>query len=198
MLNRTHILFFVLCFLLLKPVLNAQILPSADTFVSASNPTLNYGTSPILVVQPGTVVYIKFDLSSLPVDASVKRATLRLYVDTLVKPGSFGVFPVLSDWSEDTLAYGPSMPKLGTSPLGRPISISSFSLNNYVLADVTALVQSWVSGNIPNNGLALMLTSAGGTFSFDAREALLTGNAPELEITLMERASDPGTAAHVG
>jgi hypothetical protein len=182
-----QVLFLVFCPLwLLKPLLAAQLAPSADTFVSASNPKLNFGTSPVLVVQPGSVVYMKFDLSSLPGSANVQRATLRIYVNALVKPGSFDVFPVLGEWSEGTLTYSSNPPELGPSATGRTIPVTSFSLNNYVLADITGLVQDWVSGKLANHGLALKLTSEGGTFSFDAREALLTGNAPELDITLVK------------
>ena len=191
-----QVLFLVLCLLLLKPLLSAQLLlPSEDTFVSASNPTLNYGTSPILVVQPGSVVYMKFNLSSVPTSASIQRATLRLYVDALVTPGMFDVFPVLGDWSENTLTYGSNPPGLGASAIGRAIPVTSFSLNNYVLADITSLVQGWVSRRLANNGLALKLTSAGGTFSLDAREALLTGNAPELDIKLVNGADAAGPYA---
>ena len=179
-----QVLFLVFCLLLLKPMVAAQLLPSEDTFVSASNPKLNYGTSPILVVQPGSVVYLKFDLSSLPSGTSIQRATLRLYVDALVKPGTFDVFPVLGEWSENTLTYSSDPPGLGSSATGRTMPVTSFSLNNYVLADITSLVQNWVSGKLANNGLAVKLTSEGGTFSFDAREALLTGNPPELDIRL--------------
>ena len=190
-----QLLFLVLCLLLVKPMLDAQLLPSADTFVSASNPNLNYGTSPILVVQPGSVVYMKFDLVSLPTGASVQRATLRLYVDVLVTPGIFDVFPVLGEWSEGTLTYSSNPPRLGPSATGQTISVTSFSVNNYVLADITGLVQDWLSGKLANNGLALKLTSAGGTFSFDAKEALLTGNAPELDIKLVKGAEITGPHA---
>jgi len=191
-----QVLFLVLCLLLLKPLLGAQLRPSEDTFVSASNPNLNYGTSPILVVQPGSVVYMKFNLSSLPLSASVQRATLRLYVDALVEPGMFDVFPVLGDWSENTLTYSSNPPGLGPSAIGRTIPVTSFSLNNYVLADITSLVQDWVNRKLANNGLALKLTSAGGTFSFDAREALLTGNAPELDIKLVKGVDPTGPYAN--
>lgn len=187
-----QILFLVLSFLLLKPLLGAQLSASSDTFVSASNPNLNYGTSPVLVVQPGSVVYLKFDLSSLPKGASVERAVLRLYVDALVQPGIFDVFPVLGEWSEGTLTYSSNPPGLGPSATGRTIPVTSFSLNNYVLADITNLVQDWLSGKLANHGLAVKLTSEGGTFSFEAREALLSGNAPQLDIKLTKGADMPG------
>ena len=63
------------------------------------------------------------------------------------------------------------------------MSITAASLNQFLLVDITALAQGWVNGTIPNNGVALALTSASnGGFSFDSKESLLTGNGPELVI----------------
>jgi hypothetical protein len=77
-------LFAISLLLVLSPFAIAQVLPVADTFVSSSNPKLNYGTSPILVVQPGATAYIKFDLCGFPVGPSVSKTTLRLYVYAVV------------------------------------------------------------------------------------------------------------------
>jgi hypothetical protein len=159
--------------------------PSADTFVSSATPKTNYGSSPILIVQPGATAYLQFNLSSLPDGASVSKATLRLYVDAVVKAGSFDVYQVNSGWSESALNYNSPAPLLGISATGnQAISVTSNKLNQFVLVDVTALVQGWVNGSVPNNGLALALTTVAGNFSFDSKESLLTGNGPELEIVL--------------
>ncbi len=171
----------------------AQAPPTADTFVSSVTPKTNYGTSPILVVQAGATTFIKFDLSALPPGASIGKATLRLYVDAFVKAGSFDVYVVEGPWRENSLTYNTPPPALGPSATGNnPIAISSSSLNNFVLVDITPLVQGWVNGTIANNGLALSLTSTNGTFSFDAKESLLTGNGPELEMVLNGPTGPPG------
>lgn len=177
----------------------AQAPPSADTFVSSSTPKVNDGVSPILVVQPGATTFIKFDLSALPAGASVNKATLRLYVDFVVKGGSFDVFPVNGAWAENTLTYNTPPPSLGSSATGNtPVAITSVSLNKFVLINVTSLAQGWVNGTVANNGLALALTSANGTFSFDAKESLLTGNGPELEIVLNGPAGPQGIQGQKG
>jgi hypothetical protein len=181
---------------LLSLAVSAQAPPSADTFVSSTTPKTNYGTSPILIVQPGATTFIKFDLSALPAGASVSKATLRLYVDAFAKAGSFDVYSVNSTWAESTLTYNTPPPPLGTSATGNsPIAISSSRLNSFVLADITPLVQSWLNGTMANNGVALALTSTSGAFSFDAKESLLTGNGPELEIVLN---GPPGPAGPQG
>jgi hypothetical protein len=171
----------------------AQAPPSADTFVSSATPKTNYGSSPILIVQTGTTAYVQFNLSALPAGASVNKATLRLYVDGVVTSGSFDVFPVNSAWSENTLTYNTPPPALGSSATGnKPIAITSANFNKFVLIDITPLVQGWVSGTIPNNGVAVALTTSNGLFSFDAKESLLTGNGPELETALNGPAGPAG------
>ncbi|MGC2110575.1 MAG: DNRLRE domain-containing protein [Candidatus Korobacteraceae bacterium] len=67
---------------------------------------------------------------------------------------------------------------------GHSVAISSSSLNQFIVVDITSLVQQWISGSLPNNGLALSLTTSGGSFSFDSKESIFTSHEPELEITL--------------
>ncbi len=160
--------------------------PSADTFVSSSTPKTNYGPSIILIVQQGTTTYLQFNLSTLPTGAHVSKAMLRLYVDGVLKPGSFDVYQLNNAWSENTLTYNTPPPALGTSATGgSPISVASSSMNQFLLVDITSTVQAWVGGTLANNGVALAVAGDNkGIFSFDSKESLLTGNGPELEIVL--------------
>jgi hypothetical protein len=177
----------------------AQAPPSADTFVSSATPKTNYGASPVLVVQSGTTTFIQFNLSALPAGASVNKATLRLYVDGVLMSGSFDVFPVNGAWAENTLTYNTPPPPLGSSATGnKPIAVASSSLNKFLLIDITPLVQGWVNGTIANNGVALALTTNNGIFSFDAKESLLTGNGPQLEIVLNGPAGPQGIPGIAG
>lgn len=164
----------------------AQAPPSADTFTSSATPNTNYGSSIILAVQPGANTYLKFNLSTLPAGATVSKATLRLYVDWVTKGGSFDVYQLNNSWAENTLTYNTPPPALGVSATGgHPITVNSSSFNQFLLIDITSLTQGWANGTIPNNGLALALVGdSKGNFSFDAKESLLTGNGPELEIAL--------------
>ena len=186
--NRSHlriVIGLIFC-MLFSLSLFAQAPPSADTFVSSSTPKTNYGPGITLVVGSGSTSYLQFNLSGIPAGATVSKATLRLYVDAVVKGGSFDVYQVNNNWGENTLTYSTPAPLLGASVTGgHPISISSASWNQFLLIDVTSLVQGWVNGSIANNGLALALTNgSSGYFSFDSKESLLTGNGPELEIGL--------------
>ena len=168
---------------LLSVSMAAQAPPSADTFVARANPAANYGSAPFLAVQGGATTYVQFDLSSLPERASIAKATLRLYVNSVLAPGSFDVYQVNEAWSEETLTYN-NAPPLGASATGgKPIEVSASSVDHFIMVDITPLVQGWASGATPNNGIALALAGgpAGdlGSFSFDSKENHSTGHQPE-------------------
>ena len=121
---------FVTLFLICSMLLFAQAPPVGDTFVSSATPKINYGPSITLVVGQGSTAYIQFNLSGVPTGATISKAVLRLYVDAVVKNGSFGVYQLNSSWSENTLTYNTPPPALGTSATGgHPISITRGNLN---------------------------------------------------------------------
>ncbi len=182
--RTAHFLFYSAAFSI--PALAQQAPPSADTFAYNSTPKTNYGAWPQLVVTQGATSFIQFNLSSLPANANVTKATLRLYVDAVSTAGSFDVYAVDTPWSEGSLNFTNS-PTPGLSATGtKATSISNASANQFVLIDVTTLVQEWLNGTAANNGLALKLTTSAGSFSFDSKESPLTSHEPELEITLAE------------
>ena len=176
-----EITFLLICTMALP--LFAQAPPSADTFVSSAFPKGNYGSGVNLALSPGATSYVRFNLSGIPSNATISKASLRLYVDAVSKPGSFDVYQLNSSWSEHTLTFNTPPPPLGASATGgHPAAVTSASCNQFLLIDITALAQGWINGTIPNNGVALALTSAAGTFFFDSKESLFTGNGPELEV----------------
>ena len=184
--GRTLIALLLICGIGL-PLL-AQAPPSQDTFVSSATPRTNYGSAITLVVAPGTTSYMQFNFSGVPTGAIVNKATLRLYVDGVLRNGSFDVYQLNDSWHENSLTFNTPPPALGESATGNhPFAINSSSTNQFLLIDITPVVQGWVNGTIPNNGIALALTSANGTFSFDSKESLLTGNGPEIELAMVSQ-----------
>ena len=162
----------------------AQAPPAADTFTYSPLPTQNFGKYPLLLVQNGATSFVQFNLSALPANASINKAILRLYVDSVGKPGSFDAFEIDSPWIETGLNANDAPPLGASATGGHPVSVTSASNNQFILLDITQLVQSWESGAVANNGLALALNGTAGSFSFDSKEAELTSHEPELLITL--------------
>ncbi len=182
----------VLLLTMFSLTLLAQAPPSGDAFVLSSTPRANYGAFPLLVVQQGGNSYIRFNLSSIPANSTISKATLRLYVDAVARPGSFDVFEINSSWSESSLTFN-NAPALGSSATqGHATPITSASLSQFVVIDITSLVQQWVNGTTQNNGIALALTTSNGGFSFDSKESNFTSHQPELEIALQGQTGEQG------
>lgn len=117
-----ELLFFFL--LIVLPML-AESPPSADAFYNAT-PRANYGSYPLLVVQPGATSYIRFNLSGLPQNAMVAKATLRLFVDGIGTQGGFDVYEVDSAWSESGLDFS-NAPAPGVSAVaGQLLPIAQY------------------------------------------------------------------------
>jgi hypothetical protein len=150
----------------LTPLL-AQAPPSADTFVSSTYPTTNFGWVNSLAVGPGSTSYVRFNLATVPAGATVSKATLRLYVDLVVKAGKFDVYQVNKNWSKSTLTYNTQpLPLGGSLTGGTGISITAASCNQFLLIDITSLVQTWVNSPDSNKGVALMVVNgSNGHFS---------------------------------
>jgi hypothetical protein len=177
---------------------SAQAPPRADTFVSNEAPSRSFGSEPLLAVQSGTTSYIQFNLAGLPAGATVSKATLRLYVDAASQAGSFDVYEIDSPWSESSMTFN-NAPSLGISATGgKPVTVSKSSLNQFVLVDITPLVQGWLNGTIPNNGLALALIGTAGCFGFDSKESDYTSHEPELEVTFASGTGPQGPAGPQG
>jgi len=190
---RAGIVFLSAAFLGLSAIAQ-QVPPSADTFSASATPTVNFGGYAFLAVGPGENSYIRFNLSGVPAGSVVTKATLRLFVDDVSAGGQFDVYDLPSSptWTESTLTYN-SRPPLGASATAaNPITVSSASLNDFLLIDITQTVQGWLNNPASNTGIALVLVGTKGQFFFDSKESIETSHEPELELQLEGVAGQPG------
>jgi hypothetical protein len=111
---------------------------------------------------------------------------LRLYVNSVLTPGTFDVYQVNDSWSESTLNYNNASLPGASATGGNPVDVTTSSVNHFIMVDITPLAQGWASRATPNNGVALALAGGStenlGSFSFDIKENYQTGHLPELEI----------------
>jgi hypothetical protein len=186
--------------------------PVANAYTQEMHPSTVYGSGAAinsLTLQTGANngnVYIQFSLAGLPVDASIQKATLQLYVNQILGPGSFDVYQLNSEWSQTAMTYT-NAPAPGASATGNnPVAIPA-TADQFILIDVTPLVQGWLNGTIPNDGLVLSMTTSSGGALFDSKEAINTSHMPELQIVLngpagpqgpIGPAGPPGTASLTG
>lgn len=161
----------------------AQITPSDDAYTSTATPTTNFGAKTTLgVVSPSQSAYIQFDLSSIPAgytSASIAKATLKLYVNTVPAAGSFNVDFVNGTWSEKTITANLA-PALG-STIAPSVPLTSTNAKDYLLIDLTAAVGAWLNGTQSNDGIALVANSPLSA-TFDSKENTAQSHPPELDI----------------
>jgi hypothetical protein len=178
---KTQLAVLLLSTLCLLTAAYGQLTPSGDAYTSTAAPTTNYGTSKLLDVESSQTTYIQFNLSSIPAgytSADITKATLKLYVNTATKAGSFNVDYVNGAWSESTLDAS-NAPALGTT-IQASVPITTADKNQYILIDITAAVQAWLSGTA-NDGIALVGNSPVDA-TFDSKESTTTSHPPELDI----------------
>jgi hypothetical protein len=162
------------------PALAVEATLVADAHVNSARPGVNSGAISNLNVGGGYTALLQFDLSTLPAGttaAQVSRATLRLYCNRMDTAGSVSVQPVGGAWGEYSVTFA-TLPSLG----GAAQTVSVTQAGAYVVVDVTALVQGWVSGTTANNGVALTAVTA--VLQFDSKENDLTGHAAVLDVAL--------------
>jgi hypothetical protein len=156
----------------------------ADTYISSSLPTNNFGTLANLNVGNGNQALVKFDVaSSLPagIDSTkISKAVLRLWVNKIGAAGSIDVAAVTTPWTETAVTQN-TAPAAGVTVSLSPVSAAGY----YVLVDVTNLVKLWADYPAQNNGFVVAASASTSTSVFiDSKENTTTSHAPELEIAV--------------
>jgi hypothetical protein len=167
--------------LLAGPAAYGQLTPSGDAYTNTAASTTNYGAKTLLDVESSQTTFIQFDLSSIPsgyTSADITKATLKLYVNAVTTAGSFNVDYVNGTWTESTIDSS-NAPALGTT-IAASVPLTTKDKNQYILVDVTAAVQAWLSGTA-NDGIALVANSPLNA-SFDSKESTSTSHSAELDI----------------
>jgi hypothetical protein len=170
------------------------LLPSDDTYIKADSPLSNFGDDTTFEVRPDNNAdrrgLVKFDLSSIPTNATISSATLYLHEKSSKAGQTTSIYRVTSPWNENTVTW------LSWSLLGGGFdgSISYFTFvpdqsNCMLTLDITSLVQLWVNGTYPNHGLMLYSMGPNHIISYASKEDGTADRRPKLDIVY----SVPGT-----
>ncbi|MEK0446615.1 MAG: hypothetical protein RLZZ399_1936 [Verrucomicrobiota bacterium] len=132
--------------------------------------------------------WLQFDLQSVLPEgttwAQVAKATLTLYVRSVVVPGKIRVEAAKGAWSERTLTHQ-NGPGSQNDPSGNPYAAAEVALSSrFVALDVTELVRDWLDGSLPNHGLVVAPGDPSVRLVLDSKESLVGGHAASLEVTL--------------
>ncbi len=165
----------------------------ADTDIYQGLPNNVFGAEKDIVVGKDTTgkndkILIKFDVSSLPVGATVTSATLRLNLISTTGSGSYniGVYKIIASWSEATATW------LNFSASGNynttQLAVSNVALGSTGFKEWTipvGLINEWRDGiPTPNYGMALVFesTTKGPDYQFTSKENTVVASRPQLVI----------------
>jgi hypothetical protein len=178
-----------------------------DSEVRQASATSNFGTATTMPIASAASanrrVYVKFDLTKcsplIPATASVKAASVRLFVSTLPTAcRTYDIFDVTASWTETAITwnnqpFGTAInnPASGTRTSSLNVGTSpcqNQTANSYLSGfDVTVDVAGFVAGTVTNNGWMIRddvegsATARTGTLS--AKNLNTLAQAPQLVIT---------------
>jgi len=160
-----------------------------DTAVESAYSTNNYALWPFTGIgnSASTIVrtYIKFDLSSIPANARVFDADLKLYQYDTIGTENFTIelLKINNSWDESTICWD-----LQPTRSSDPIISSSITAGatTWEYWDIDTLVQGWLDGTITNYGMMLKDTDESSVntiaYFFTSDYITDTTKCPKLEI----------------
>ncbi len=160
-----------------------------DAYISSSSPNTNYGTADPLKVQTNSLrTLIGWNLSSIPQDAVISSAIMRLYVPSVQKTNNnnVNVYRLTRQWYENNVTWNKydgshswttaGGDYNGTVWASTPVGAS----RKYYYWDVTGLVGSWHNSTYPNYGLILVSQSANNRKDFSSSDCSNASRRPAL------------------
>lgn len=170
-----------------------------DTYLDRSSPNTPLGSVDILRASgdAGQVALLSFDLSSIPSNAQVQSAYLRLYAVERSAPASLtlSAHQIYRAWQEDQATWnnasaGTAWGAPGCNSTAADRSATAISsapvdaVNAWFQWDITPLVQLWINDASRNHGL--ILRGAGDAslrYSFRSSESPYAAQRPQLCLT---------------
>lgn len=187
--KRVKLLIFLLPALILLFVLpgialaeTTELTAVADSFVNDGYPENNYASAHSLVISHDSVYrwsLVRFDLASIPEEATIDSATLKLYLYDSSGDSSIPTMTakILNGWSETQVKWS-NRPMFDEST-GLTVNIDTTP--GYKSWEITDFVENWLEGELPNYGVGIGYGAGSFSRSFRSRE--YTSNHPLLSIT---------------
>lgn len=177
----------------------------ADTYISASATTTNYGnTDPLLVDgdNPDASALIKWDISSIPSGMEIDSASITLNVINNSGGDQYEIYQLLQNWVEGNNTTGSGADWIdydttndwqtagaqgandrGTIALGAVGSTTTGSFSFSLNQNGVDLIQNWVDGSVNNYGVIIQDYAEADGFQFSSSENATSANRPKLTIT---------------
>ena len=134
--------------------------PTGDTYISRLYPGTNFSAKKHLIAGSGCYeksVYtslLKFDIPGIPAGGELINAVLRLFVSEIDSTGNLPikVNRILASFNPDTVTWNTAP---AYTPTSSEFNVNCHNIGQFVEADVSELVRSWINKSYHNNGIAL-------------------------------------------
>ncbi len=154
-----------------------------DSYVRESSPDTNYGSEPVLIADgvsqdPNNGIYgevaslVQWDISSIPSGATVTGVSITFNFSD-ASSGPYNLHVQNTSWSEGSVTWNELDSSAGILGIIPPFSFGAVSIP--LNTDGIALVQGWVDGSIPNNGLAIRTSGTNNGIMANSMESGNTG-----------------------
>ena len=177
-------------------VLCAQsfLTPAADAWLKQAAPAENHGSDLELSIKnkpsDNFRALMSFDLTSIPANANVTQADLRIRVTAKDDSGlPTNVYRVTDSWSEGTVTWSNTGDDYDP---GTVYGTFVPDTEGFITIDIKSLVQAWVCGQYGNHGLMLIPTSNDNESKYASREWSPIGQRPRLTVSTSGTASCSG------
>jgi hypothetical protein len=161
--------------------------PSDDTYIEGGAPTRVNGADNKFEVRPDNGAdrrgLLRFDLSSIPANATVTSATLYLYEGSNKTGQITYIYRVTSSWNEATANWVTwSVPGGDFDSSTAYFTYLPNQSNCMLTMGITSLVQAWVNGNYNNYGMMFYSTGPNHIISYTSKEDGNSNEWPKLDI----------------
>ena len=160
----------------------------ADADVNEAKPNKNYGSGKLMVVNSDAGgnrrVYLRFDLSTIPVNSTIQSATLSVCAQATPKSTrTYEIHRATEDWNETSVTWN-------SQPAAVPAAsaVSSIPASSGCMAwSVETDVQSWTDGSAGNYGWRINDSVENATKSLQTKfKTLEDASGPTLSIIYSE------------
>lgn len=164
-----------------------------DAWMKEQSPNENNGTVEELLVQEkssdSTRTVYRFDLSAIPVGATINQATAHFWV-TQSNGVPVNVHRIIDSWAENTVTWGNTGNDFDAQADG---AFTPSNTDQFAQADLTSLTQEWVDGLSANYGIMLISTGNEEESKYSSRESSTSSQHPYMEITYTDNGGNQGS-----
>jgi len=185
---------------------------AADTYIYRYSQTYNFGSSSLLTLDynDADAALLRFDVSSIPSDATIASATLSVYLDQssgTYNPLAVSLHRLKRSWTEMEATWNQArngspwgLPGANNTTTDRDSTAVAFltmsTAGTWYNFGIGSLVQQWVLDPGSNSGVILKTAPGGMTFGYDLRSSDYVGgdSATRPKLTVYYRSSTRGTS----